>query len=92
MSELQHALELFEFLSIDDVTVNSLKKAFKTQIIRAHPDKGGDANLFDQMLRSYMYLTETVQRITGGRATLQNVVTPDELKEMRPDEIINRFF
>jgi hypothetical protein len=92
MSELQHALELFEFLSIDDVTVNSLKKAFKTQIIRAHPDKGGDADLFDQMLRSYMYLTETVQRITGGRATLQNVVTPDELKEMRPDEIINRFF
>lgn len=92
MSELQHALDLFEFLSIDDVTVNSLKKAFKTHILKAHPDKGGNADLFDQMLRSYMYLTETVQRITGGRATLQNVVTPDELKEMRPDEIINRFF
>lgn len=92
MSELQHALELFEFLSIDDVTANSLKKAFKTQILKAHPDKGGDAKLFDDMLHSYMYLTETVQRISGGRATLQNVVTPDELKQMRPDEIINRFF
>jgi hypothetical protein len=92
MSELKHALELFEFLSIDDVTANSLKKAFKTHILRAHPDKGGDSELFDQMLRSYMYLTETVQRITGGRATLQNIVTPDELKELRPDEIINRFF
>lgn len=92
MSELQHALDLFEFMSIDDVTADSLKKAFKTHILRAHPDKGGSSDLFDQMLRSYMYLTETVQRISGGRATLQNVVTPDELKEMRPDETINRFF
>lgn len=92
MSELQSALELFGFISIDDITVDSLKKAFKTHILRAHPDKGGDSDLFDQMLRSYMYLTETIQRISGGRATLQNIVTPDELKEMRPDEIINRFF
>lgn len=92
MSELQYALELFEFLSIDDITLETLKRAFKTHILRAHPDKGGDGELFDQMLRSYMYLTETIQRISGGRTTLQNIVTPDELKEMRPDEIINRFF
>jgi hypothetical protein len=92
MSELEHALELFEFLSIDDITINSLKKVFKAHILKAHPDKGGDSELFDQMLRSYMYLTETIQRISGGRATLQNIVTPEELKEMRADEIINRFF
>lgn len=92
MSELEHALILFDFLSIDDVTVNSLKKAFKTHILQAHPDKGGNAELFDKMLSSYVYLTETVQRISGGRATLQNVITPDELKELRADEIINRLF
>lgn len=92
MSELQHALELFDFLSIDDITVESLKKAFKTNILKAHPDKGGDSDLFDKMLGSYIYLTDTIQRISGGRATLQNVVTPDELKELRPDEIINRLF
>ena len=92
MSELAKTLELFGFLSIDDVTTDSLKKSFKTHILKAHPDKGGDAELFDKMLSSYVYLTETVQRITGGRATLQNIVSPDELRGMRPDEIVNRFF
>ena len=90
MSELAKTLELFGFLSIDDVTLDSLKKSFKTRILEVHPDKGGDADLFDKMLHSYVYLTETVQRISGGRATLQNILSPDELK--RSDEIINQFF
>jgi len=92
MSELASVLELFGFLSIDEVTVDSLKKSFKTRILQAHPDKGGDDVIFDKMLRSYVYLTETIQRISGGRATLQNIVSPDELREMRPDEIVNKFF
>jgi hypothetical protein len=92
MSELASVLELFGFLTIDEVTVDSLKKSFKTRILSAHPDKGGDDAIFDKMLRSYVYLTETIQRISGGRATLQNIVSPDELKEMRPDEIVNKFF
>ena len=82
MSELASVLELFGFLSIDEVTVDSLKKSFKTRILQAHPDKGGDDIVFDKMLRSYVYLTETLQRISGGRATLQNIVSPDELKEI----------
>ena len=90
MSELAKTLELFGFLNIDDVTGDSLKKAFKTRILQAHPDKGGDADVFDNMLHSYVYLTHTIQRISGGRTTLQNILSPDELK--RPDEIINRFF
>lgn len=90
MSELAKTLELFGFLSIDDVSLDSLKKSFKTRILEVHPDKGGDADLFDKMLHSYVYLTETVQRISGGRATLQNILSPDELK--RSDEIINQFF
>lgn len=90
MAELAKTLELFGFLSIDDVTGDSLKKAFKTRILQAHPDKGGDADLFDNMLHSYVYLTETIQRISGGRSALLNILSPDELK--RSDEIINRFF
>ena len=90
MSELANILELFGFLSIDDVTLETLKKSFKTRILEAHPDKGGDADRFDTLLHSYVYLTETIQRISGGRATLQNILSPDELK--RSDEIINQFF
>ena len=90
MSELGGILELFGFLNIEDVTLDSLKRSFKTRILEVHPDKGGDADLFDTLLRSYVYLTETIQRISGGRATLQNILSPDDLK--RSDEIVNRFF
>lgn len=92
MSELQHALELFEMSSIDDVTVDSLKKAFKKMALKAHPDKGGDATEFDEMLAGFVYLSDTVQRINGGRLTLQNIISPDRLKELRPDELVNRVF
>ena len=90
MSELANTLELFGFLTIDDVTSDSLKRSFKTRILEVHPDKGGNSDAFDTLLQSYVYLTETIQRISGGRATLQNILSPDELK--RSDEIINRFF
>ena len=92
MSEIDEVLQLFGFLTLNEVTPDGLKRAFKVNIIRAHPDKGGSPELFDKMLRSYVFLTETVQRVYGGRATLQNIVSPDELKGLRPDEIVNRFF
>lgn len=89
-SELDYALELFEFLSIDDVTSGSLKRAFKEKALKVHPDKGGNAEEFDKMLAAFLYLTDIFQRVNGGRATLQNVITPEELKGMRPDEVIIR--
>ena len=92
MSELQHVLKLFEFISIDDITADSLKKAFKKKVLQVHPDKGGDAIEFDGMLAGFVYLSETFQRINGGRATLQNVISPDQLRDLRPDELVNRVF
>lgn len=92
MSELQHALELFEFISIDDITIESLKKAFKKMALKSHPDKGGDPIEFDRMLAEFVYLSETFQRINGGRLTLQNIISPEKLRDLRPDELINRVF
>ena len=86
MSELQHVLELFDFISIDDITADSLKKAFKKKVLQVHPDKGGDASEFDGLITGFVYLSETFQRINGGRATLQNVISPDQLRDLRPDE------
>jgi curved DNA-binding protein CbpA len=83
---------MFAFLDINDITGASLKKAFKEKALKVHPDKGGDAEEFDKMLAAFLYLTDTVQRVNGGRATLQNIISPDELKGMRPDELINRVF
>jgi curved DNA-binding protein CbpA len=92
MSELQYALEIFEFKSIDDVTSESLKNAFKTKALTIHPDKGGDAEEFDRMLAAYVYLTDTLRRITGGRNALQNITSPGELKGQRANEEVNRVF
>lgn len=92
MSELQHVLKLFEFMSIDDVTADSLKKAFKKKVLQVHPDKGGDSTVFDGVLAGFVYLSETFQRVNGGRATLQNIISPKQLKKLRPDELINRVF
>ena len=92
MAELESCLKLFEFLNIEDVTADSLKKAFKKKVLKVHPDKGGDATEFDGMLAAFVYLTDTFQRINGGRATLQNVISPEQLRQLRPDEIVNRVF
>jgi len=92
MAELESCLKLFEFLNIEDVTADSLKKAFKKKVLKVHPDKGGDATEFDGMLAAFVYLTDTFQRINGGRATLQNVISPEQLRQLRPDELVNRVF
>lgn len=92
MSLLEHSLKLFGFLSIDDVNEVNMKRAFKAAILRSHPDKGGDENDVEKLLNSYVYLSETLQRISGGRTTLQNIVSPDELLGQRANELINRIF
>jgi curved DNA-binding protein CbpA len=92
MSELDSTLKLFNFVSIDDVTNDSLKKAFKREVLQVHPDKGGNTAEFDKILSAFVYLSETIQRINGGRLTLQNIISPDQLRDLRPDELINRIF
>jgi curved DNA-binding protein CbpA len=92
MSELDNALKLFDFLNINDITNDSLKKAFKKKVLQVHPDKGGNSNEFDTILAAFIYITDTYNRINGGRTILQNIESPDKLKELRPNEIINSIF
>jgi len=92
MSQLQYSLEILGFEKIEDVHADSLKKAFKVTVLKAHPDKGGHPDDFDKLLAAYVYLLETVDRLNGGRRTLESIVSPDELKESRIDELINRIF
>jgi hypothetical protein len=92
MSQLQHSLEILGFKDINAVTGESLKKAFKVTVLKSHPDKGGTQEEFDRLLSAYLYLLETVNRLHGGRQTLLNVISPEELKESRMDEVINCIF
>jgi hypothetical protein len=92
MSELEYSLQLFGFDNLSDLTTESLKQAFKEIVVRLHPDRGGSDIEFDKILSSYAYLLSTLQRITGGRTTLQTITSIDELKELRSNEIINSIF
>lgn len=92
MSLLQHALDLFEYKSMEDVTIESLKKTFKKQVVTSHPDKGGSEADFDMLLSTYLYLSETVNRLSGGRNTLHDVNAPDRIKEERANQLINEIF
>jgi hypothetical protein len=89
MSYIQHALELFEFKSMEDLTTESLKRSFKKQVLVSHPDKGGHEGDFDMLLSAYLYLSETLHRLSGGRATLLDVNAPDQIKESRANQLIN---
>lgn len=92
MSYLNHCLELLGFSDIEDVNANSLKKAFKVKVLQAHPDKGGNQKDFDELLSAYVFLINLEKRIYGGRNEVITEITPDELKENRIDEIIDKIF
>ena len=79
-----------EVLGIQDevaLTPQALKIAYKKAALRAHPDKGGNDQLFEAVTRAYAYLNEILLRIQGGREKgLKEVTSPDRLKDERADE------
>lgn len=92
MSYLQSVLERFNFKSLEDLTTESLKRSFKKQVLSSHPDKGGHEGDFDLLLSGYLYLSETLHRLSGGRATLLDVNAPDQIRESRANQLINEVF
>jgi hypothetical protein len=59
----------------EEVALNEdlLKGAYKKASLRAHPDKGGSEQAFDQVTRAYAYLGEILRRVRGGRNEMVNV-------------------
>ena len=92
MSYLQYALDLLQLPPIDDVTPALLKRTFKTSVMKMHPDKGGSEDQFDNVLSAYVYLTETLNRLSGGRSALQVLLSPDDIKLQRTNQIVNEVF
>lgn len=90
MSFLQQSLDLFGFKSIDDLNIDSLKIAFKLAVLETHPDRGGTNDDIEKIIHSNIFLIETLNRINGGRSLLQNITSPDEIKNLRINEYINQ--
>jgi curved DNA-binding protein CbpA len=59
----------------EEVALNesALKIAYKKASMKAHPDKGGSEQAFDQVTRAYAYLGEILRRVRGGRNEMVNV-------------------
>lgn len=59
----------------EEVALNeeALKTAYKKASFKAHPDKGGSEQAFDQVTRAYAYLGEILRRVRGGRNEMVNV-------------------
>jgi hypothetical protein len=88
MSYLQHCLDLFQYKSLDNVTADNLKRSFKKRIIEVHPDKGGNEDDFEIVVNAYMYTSQVLQRVSGGRQMLHTLASPEELCGMRSKELI----
>jgi hypothetical protein len=93
MSYLNKCLSILgitdDFSKID---LKYLKNVFKTKVLESHPDKSGSDEEFDKVMSAYLHLHETFMRLKGGRDTLKNIVSPDELKSLRNNELINSIF
>jgi len=58
--------ESYSILGIDDTKPLShdvLKVAYKRAALRAHPDKGGSAEAFDEVTRAFLYIEEVLNKL-----------------------------
>lgn len=69
------------------LTPETLKIAYKKAALKAHPDKGGNDQLFEAVTRAYAYLNEILLRVAGGRERgLKKVDAPTALQTERQTE------
>lgn len=83
---LESALEVLEFKSLDDVTTESLKAAFRAKMKEEHPDHGGDGERFDAALSAFAFLKRILLRRTGGRDHSE-VLDSKEIQEARDRQL-----
>jgi RNA polymerase sigma factor (sigma-70 family) len=70
VSPAARALDYFQesllLLGIDEnegITPERLKAAYRSASLRAHPDKGGSKEAFDEVVRSYKYVEKILARV-----------------------------
>lgn len=64
---LKEALPWFELESVDDLTMDELKRRFKKSLAKHHPDRGGTEGDFEKIVEAYEYVSTLVKRGMGGR-------------------------
>ena len=85
---MEQALDALGIPTLDGMTPDALKRAFKSSVVNAHPDKGGKEGDFDAILSAYVYLTGVLKRCTGGRNG-QAVLDVNEVRQARDAQFTN---
>ena len=63
---LDYFQESLSLLGIDEsagITTESLKAGYRAASLRAHPDKGGSKEAFDEVVRAYKYVEKILARV-----------------------------
>lgn len=85
---MEQALDALGIPTLDGMTPDALKRAFKSSVVNAHPDKGGKEGDFDAILSAYVYLSGVLKRYTGGRNG-QAVLDVTEVRQARDAQFTN---
>ena len=84
----QESLALLGIDESDGITVERLKAGYRAASLRAHPDKGGSKEAFDEVVRAYKYVEKILTRINPKmsaeeKARLTAPVTMESAKAAR---------
>jgi hypothetical protein len=93
---LDFLTECYMLLGLDDskpLTHEALRSAYKRTAIKAHPDRGGNKEMFDQVHRAYSYIEEVLNKLlpkspsdkADPRFTM--TVSPEEAMRARGDYV-----
>jgi curved DNA-binding protein CbpA len=83
LNYFQKCLQVLSINEEESLTEETLKVAYKRAAIRAHPDKGGNEQLFEAVTRAYAYLSEILQRVKGTKKTTGALDAPAITAEAR---------
>ena len=84
----QESLALLGIDEAEGITAERLKAGYRAASLRAHPDKGGSKEAFDEVVRAYKYVEKILTRINPKmsaeeRARLTTPVTLESAKAAR---------
>jgi hypothetical protein len=67
----QEALEMLGIEDSETLTAERLRAGYKRASLRAHPDKGGSKEAFDEVRRAYQYVERILERISPNLTSEQ---------------------
>ena len=84
----QESLHLLGIREDEELTADRLKRGYKQAAVRAHPDKGGSKEAFDEVARAYKYVEKILGRIAGPtskaeKARMSAAVTMENARATR---------